>query len=120
MSFGERVIQIIKRIPSGRVISYGQVAAIAGTPRAAIIVGQILRNSAEQLPWQRVINSKGIISIVNMNFPAELQAELLESEGITVEKLDGHFKVDLQKYGWLPGEKDGKILLVWCAGIAQW
>ncbi len=111
MAFGERVVRIIKEIPYGRVMSYGQVAAIAGTPRAAIIVGQILKNGTIKydLPWQRVINSKGFISIVNMQFPPELQAELLKTEGIEVKKFDGQFWVDLQKYGWLPEEISGKI-----------
>lgn len=105
-------MKTIKQIPYGRVMSYGQVAAVAGSPRAAIIVGQILRHSTERnnLPWQRVINSKGIISIVNINYPAELQAELLRSEGIKVEKINTEYHIDLQKYGWLPGLKDGKIL----------
>lgn len=68
------------------------------------MVGQILRTESEKynLPWQRVINSKGIISIVNMHAPAELQAQLLENEGVTVTKINNQFRVDLQKYGWLP------------------
>lgn len=112
MAFGDSVLKVIKQIPHGRVMSYGQVAAVAGSPRAAIIVGQILRYSTEKsnLPWQRVINSKGIISIININYPAELQAELLKSEGIKVEKIGTDYHIDLQKYGWLPEVKDAKIL----------
>src|SRR5579872_233891 len=103
-SFEEKVIEVIKNIPKGRVISYGQVAALAGSPRSAIIVGQILRHrsDADNLPWQRVINSKGVISIVNMNYPAELQANLLISEGITVEYKHNAYHIDLAKYGWIP------------------
>jgi len=63
MSFKEQVIKKIKLIPTGKVATYGQVAALAGSPRAALMVGRILRYSSdvEQLPWQRVINSKGRI-----------------------------------------------------------
>ena len=111
MDFGERVISTIKQIPKGHVMSYGQVAAIAGSPRAALTIGKILRRRSEKdnLPWQRVINSKGILSIVNMNFPAELQAKLLQEEGIKVENSAGNFHVDLIKYSWLPGIKNDKI-----------
>ncbi len=91
MTFKEQVIQKIKEIPSGKVATYGQIAALAGSPRAALMVGRILRHSSEseQLPWQRVINSKGRISIVNMEYPAELQAELLREEGVRVEMRAG-------------------------------
>jgi len=103
-TFFDRAITVIRAVPRGRVISYGQVAALAGSPRAALMVGQLLKNGSEKydLPWQRVINSKGYISIVNMEFPAELQAELLRQEGIEVGEHDHHYRIDLQKYGWLP------------------
>jgi methylated-DNA-protein-cysteine methyltransferase-like protein len=106
-TFEQKVVKIIKRIPHGKVMSYGQVAACVGSPRAAIIVGQILKHKTAvyDLPWQRVINSKGIISIVNMEFPEELQAKLLEDEGIPVERRNDHYWVNLQKYNWLPGTK---------------
>lgn len=100
--FNEKVIAAIWQIPKGKVSTYGTIAAIAGSPRAALMVGRILRQSSvsHQLPWQRVINSQGRLSIVNMNYPAELQAELLRQEGISVEKRDNHFWVDLTCYGW--------------------
>ncbi len=75
---------------------------MAGSPRAAIIVGQILRHQAGALPWQRIINSRGLISIVNMEHPAEEQAQLLESEGVKVERRGTDFWIDLNKYGWRP------------------
>mgnify|MGYP000035222159 CR=1 FL=1 len=103
-TFGARVIDYVKKIPRGCVASYGQIAGLAGSPRAAIIVGQILLHSSEkdQLPWQRVINSKGYISIINMKYPAEFQANLLMKEGVVVNKADGHFRVDMKKYLWRP------------------
>lgn len=102
MTFKEQVIRKIKSIPPGKVATYGQIAALAGSPRAALMVGRILHNSSEseRLPWQRVINSKGRISIINMAFPAELQAQLLCSEGIKVEERAGSYYIDLARYLW--------------------
>lgn len=111
MSFGHRAIEFIKQIPVGRVVSYGGIAALAGSPRAAIIVGQILRHSSErdQLPWQRVINSKGFISIVNMNYPPELQAQLLKKEGVEVQRINGQYWVDMKEYGWQRADSEASI-----------
>lgn len=110
MTFKEQVLTIIKRIPRGQVATYGQIAAIASSPRAALMVGRILRQSSEseQLPWQRVINSQGRISIVNMDYPAELQAELLRQEGVIVTENRGYF-VDLSKYLWQPLDFSTKL-----------
>ncbi len=102
MSFEKQVIKKIKSIPPGKVATYGQIAALAGTPKAALMVGRILRYSSdvEQLPWQRVINSEGRISIINMSYPAELQAKLLQDEGVKVEMKGGSYYVDLAQYLW--------------------
>ena len=102
MSFEKQVIKKIKSIPPGQVATYGQIAALAGTPKAALMVGRILRYSSdvEQLPWQRVINSEGRISIINMSYPAELQAKLLQDEGVKVEMKGGSYYVDLAQYLW--------------------
>lgn len=101
-SFQEQVIQSIRKIPVGRVATYGQIAGMAGSPRAAIIVGEILRRQthAQDLPWQRVINRHGQLSIVNMEFPAALQAELLRNEGVIVDEVNGTFQVDLAHFQW--------------------
>ncbi len=102
MTFEQKVVAAIKSIPAGNVSTYGTVAALAGSPRAALAVGRILRQNSEkfQLPWQRVINSQGRISIVNMSYPAELQAELLRQEGVGVEKRGSAYWVDLQQFGY--------------------
>lgn len=106
LSFKDQVIQIIQNIPYGRVTSYGVVATLAGSPRAAREVGYILHALTEKhnLPWQRVINKQGYISIrgndVNMK---NLQKKLLEEEGVEVSE---EFMVDLKKYGWNGSEKD--------------
>ena len=75
------MINFVKKIPRGRVASYGQVAAACGNPRAARQVGAILRLadiSASKIPWWRVVNNRGIISIKgNWTATKELQAEII-------------------------------------------
>lgn len=99
MSFSEKVVEIIKKVPYGRVTTYGHVATQAGMPRGARLVGGILMFNSEKydLPWQRVINREGYLSIRNPEYPKQLQKALLEQEGIEVSK---DFIVDLEKYGW--------------------
>lgn len=98
-NFKERVIQIVKNIPYGRVTTYGTVATLAGLPRGARLVGGILRfNSQENdLPWHRVIDRNGLISIKSLTHPKPLQKALLEQEGIEVSD---DFMINLEKYGW--------------------
>jgi len=102
MTFKDRAIKQIISIPPGRVASYGFIAALAGSPRAALQVGRILRNCSSDLPWWRVINKDGLISIVNIQLPPELQADLLKQEGIIVTKKGPMFQVDLHRYSWQP------------------
>jgi methylated-DNA-protein-cysteine methyltransferase-like protein len=99
-SFYERVIDIIKSIPEGRVATYGQVARYAGNPRASRQVAYILHASTEKegLPWHRVINSKGGISLPQKR-GYELQKQLLKKEGITFDNKD---RVDLERFSLLP------------------
>lgn len=97
--FREKVIGFVKSVPKGKVVSYGQVAAAAGSPRAARQVGGILRaanTEKEKLPWWRVLNNKGEISIKgNWEASKELQAQLLKKEGVEVSK---EFFLDITKY----------------------
>ena len=81
--FTEKVIEILKKIPEGKVTSYGAVAACAGCPRSARQVVRILHSSSEKynLPWHRVINSRGYIAIKDPEGFAEQKA-LLEMEGV--------------------------------------
>lgn len=99
MNFKERVIQVVKKIPYGKVTTYGTVAALAGLPRGARLVGGMLHFTSEEndLPWQRIINRHGFISTKCLEHPKELQKALLEGEGIEVSE---DFMVDLKKYGW--------------------
>jgi methylated-DNA-protein-cysteine methyltransferase-like protein len=84
--FHRLVYRLVKQVPKGKVVTYGQVAAILGQPRAARAVGQALRRLPRSLlgvvPWQRVINASGGISHRGDVMRPDLQRELLEREGI--------------------------------------
>ena len=92
--FTEQVIDIIKNIPYGKVMTYGQIASYASNPRGARQVSRILHSMSNkyELPWHRVINSKGGISLTGQ--AGFTQGELLSNEGIVVSNK----KIDLQKY----------------------
>jgi methylated-DNA-protein-cysteine methyltransferase-like protein len=105
MTFVDRVYKITEKIPRGKVATYGQIAALAGTPRGAIMVGRALHNLMNKeikIPWHRVINREGRISTTCIEHPAFWQAKLLGSEGIKVEKRSGNYFVDLREYLWKP------------------
>lgn len=97
--FQERVLEIIRAIPRGKVLSYGQVALLAGAPRGARQVGRILYARGRSVPWQRVINRYGGLSTYKVGSGFEQRA-LLEKEGVVFTK-DG--TVDLEKHQWRPG-----------------
>jgi len=99
----ERIWSVVRRIPAGRVATYGQVARIAGLGGAARLVGYALHALPErghEVPWQRVINAQGRIS--QRRFPGAdtVQRHLLEREGV---RFDGRAKVDLARFGWRAG-----------------
>ncbi len=95
--FAQRVTALVRAIPPGKVATYGQIAALAGAPRHARMVGRILhRNSDPDLPWHRVINHRGAISLPRTG-AYELQRQLLLSEGIVFGPGD---RIDLARFGW--------------------
>ncbi len=99
--FKDKVFEIVRLIPKGSVVSYGQVALMAGIPRAAIQVGWVLHISDENdnLPWWRVINNQGRISTTCLEHTAQTQKELLEREGV---KVTSKLKIDIEKYRFRP------------------
>ena len=99
-TFYENVIEIIKNIPPGKVATYGEIADYAGNRRAARQVSYILNSSWKKhnLPWHRVINSKGGISL-RRGYGYDLQKKLLKKEGIKFDKDD---RIDLKKFQWFP------------------
>ncbi len=98
--FTEKVIEIIKSIPAGKVMTYGQIAGVAGSPRAARQVVRILHSMSKKhgLPWHRVINAKGEIALQDDESFNEQRINL-EMEGVQIG-LRG--KIDLTKYQWHP------------------
>lgn len=90
--FTLKVVEIIRSIPPGRVMTYGQVARLAGNPRAARQVARILHSLSrtEQLPWHRVLNAKGEISL-----EGEEQQLALEAEGVIFDRPG---KLSLSRY----------------------
>lgn len=98
-SFRQRIFQILAAIPYGSVTTYGEIAQLAGSPRAARQVGGVLKRLPEgsKLPWHRVINRLGEISLTGDDLSRQRRA--LEAEGIEVSR-EG--KVDLKRYRWKP------------------
>lgn len=95
------IVAVVQLIPQGKVASYGQVAKLAGLPRHARMVGKVLAQlDAESLvPWHRVLNSQGKISLNKCTATGEnIQVLQLMQEGVVV--LDG--KVNLKRYQWQP------------------
>ncbi|WP_082677090.1 MGMT family protein [Bacillus sp. FJAT-29937] len=99
-TFTERAVLIIKSIPAGKVMTYGQIAKLAGSPRGARQVVRILHSMSKkhQLPWHRVINSRGEIGLKDDEHYS-VQRLSLESEGVEF-KLNG--TIDLSLYVYEP------------------
>lgn len=109
-NFTQKVISVVQSVPSGKVVSYGQVAVYIGVPRAARQVGWTLRNFEDSIniPWWRVINNSGRISIDgNIHADKRLQKALLEQEGIIVQD---DFTLDIEKYRFIA---DNELLEKW-------
>jgi methylated-DNA-protein-cysteine methyltransferase-like protein len=103
-NFYDQVYAVVRRVPHGQVTTYGRVAEMLGRPRAARAVGYALNALKDKkepvygsIPWQRVINSQGRISIINREHSAQQQAELLRSEGVIVSP---DLRIDLDKFLW--------------------
>jgi methylated-DNA-protein-cysteine methyltransferase related protein len=102
----DRIYVVIARIPRGRVATYGQVALLAGLPRAARQVGYALASLPADLPvpWQRVVNARGEISLRAASRHEVVQRELLRREGVS---FDGQGRIPLARFQWQPVPKDG-------------
>ncbi|MGH9363452.1 MAG: MGMT family protein [Thermoanaerobaculia bacterium] len=102
-----RIYAVVRRIPVGKVATYGQVAALAGIPGHARQVGYALHALPDgaDAPWQRVINARGEVSERSEGGWREgYQRHLLEEEGIA---FDARGRVDLARFRWEPGERPG-------------
>src|SRR5687768_6571321 len=102
VSLHSRIHAVIRRIPRGRVATYGQVARIAGLPGQARLVGYALHAlpASTRVPWQRVVNAKGALSTP----PGHdiVQRQLLEREGV---RFDARGRIDLATYQWRRGRE---------------
>lgn len=98
----QRIYAVVRRIPRGRVATYGQVAALAGLPGHARQVGYALYALKEgsAVPWHRVLNARGEVSLRSRPGPELSQRLLLEREGI---RFDARGRVDLRRCGWRRG-----------------
>lgn len=97
--FTRKIIAIIKRIPKGRVCTYGLIATLAGQPNGARQVTRIIHamSRKHELPWHRIINAKGLISLPKPDGYEEQKA-LLQGEGVAFDEKD---RVDMRKYLWM-------------------
>lgn len=104
LSFRDAVRDMVRRIPEGRATSYGAIAALLGAPRAARGVGMVLSGLEPDtdVPWWRVVNRNGRVSIKGAPGLAILQRTLLEGEGVVFDARD---RIDLDAYGW-PAEDE--------------
>ena len=95
----ELIWSVVRKIPQGRVATYGQIAEMAGLEGHARQVGYALHNlpARSDVPWHRVINSRGEVSPRSSGDSHELQRHLLEAEGV---ELDLRGRVDLKVFGW--------------------
>lgn len=104
----ERIRKVVLKIPRGRVMTYGDVAAAAGLPGAARTVGYAMRALGREVPWQRVLGRKNPrtahITIVEPRSKAE-QRRLLEQEGV---RFDARGGIPLRDFGWVPGRRPSK------------
>lgn len=96
--FSEEVTQLVAQIPSGRFMTYGQLAALAGSPNAARIVGGIAHFGDPDLPWQRVVNKRGGLA---RGYPGGVRGhkQVLEQENVVVRD---DFTVDIDALIWWP------------------
>ena len=104
--YRERVYEIVREIPAGRVMTYGQIAGILGEGYTPRTVGYVMHGAdTKETPWQRVINAQGACSTGKMTVPVNLQQQILEDEGV---KFNEKGRCDLKIYQWSPEGSDNK------------
>ncbi len=101
--YRERVYKIVRQIPQGWVMTYGQIAYILGKGYTPRTVGFVMHSADESnTPWQRVINSQGGCSTGRIVLPSDMQQRLLEQEGV---KFDAKGRCDLEAFLWHPDQE---------------
>jgi methylated-DNA-protein-cysteine methyltransferase-like protein len=102
-SFFRRVYEVVARVPAGRVVTYGEIARILGRPSGSRAVGWAMRHCPEDVPWYRVVNAQGRLSVTARYPDGKLmQQALLEEEGVV---FSGEGRLDVERYAWMWGEE---------------
>ena len=104
-NYRERVFRIVRSIPRGRVMTYGQIAEILGEGYTPRTVGFVMHSANDKTPWHRVINAQGGCSTRGLVLPHDKQQRMLEAEGISFNERG---RCELQAYLWIPAETEGK------------
>ncbi|HVE80784.1 MAG TPA: MGMT family protein [Candidatus Dormibacteraeota bacterium] len=102
--FTKDVYDLVARIPKGRLMTYGQVAALCGHPRAAIIVGQVAHWGPLELPWQRVVNRYGGLASGYTTGGREAHKRDLEAEGVKIS--EEYRVIKFEDLIWWPDEQN--------------
>jgi len=97
--YRERVYKIVRRIPRGQVMTYGQIAYMLGEGYTPRTVGFVMHGADDQTPWHRVINSQGRCSTRGIVLPSDKQQRMLEHEGVEFDKGG---RCDLETFLWKP------------------
>ncbi|MCM3901100.1 MAG: MGMT family protein [Pyrinomonadaceae bacterium] len=104
--YHERVYEIVRRIPRGRVMTYGQLAEILGEGYTPRTVGFVMHGSSDKTPWHRVLNAQGACSTGKVVLPHDKQQRMLEAEGVVFNERG---RCDLEKYLWIPEVENAKL-----------
>jgi methylated-DNA-protein-cysteine methyltransferase-like protein len=98
--YRDKIYRLVRRIPKGKVMTYGQLAVILGKGYTARTVGHAMKVcDTDTVPWQRVINSRGACSTGRLTLPENLQQKMLEDEGVIFSTKG---RCDLNKFLWEP------------------
>ncbi len=104
--YRERVYEIVRTIPRGHVMTYGQLAEILGEGYTPRTVGFVMHASGDTTPWHRVINAQGACSTGRVVLPHDKQQRMLECEGVIFNE---HGRCDLKNYLWIPDGENTKL-----------
>jgi len=105
-NYRERVYRVVRSIPRGRVMTYGQLAEMLGDGYTPRTVGFVMHGSDDKTPWHRVINAQGACSTGRIALPSDKQQRMLASEGV---EFNERGRCDLQRYLWIPRERVTKL-----------
>ena len=102
--YQERVFRMVRSIPRGRVMTYGQIAEILGEGYTPRTVGFVMHAADDKTPWHRVVNAQGGCSTRGIVLPHDKQQRMLEAEGVSFNERG---RCELQRYLWIPDEAKG-------------